>query len=231
MKSLFYLLICCTAFIVFAVDTTSQITLKDGRVLKNPYVLSKNPSGINVGHDGGVIFIKFADMKPETAKKFGYNPQKAKAYEKDITQKQQQYKKKQEKLAKQKQQDSDTIFLKPPPLNPREPSQFTLMRQEVNRLQGHIAKLESEKRKLSYTTISNPKAPSGGYYYTYRGGYYKPTKKETYTKQQSKNFLDKRRVLREIDYDINKSKARLNRIRNDIKRFYARGGKLKKPRY
>ncbi|QSH40244.1 hypothetical protein P0136_00675 [Lentisphaerota bacterium ZTH] len=230
MRTLICILTLWTVAASAASGNSSQVKLKDGRVLKNPFIISRNPSGINVGHDSGVIFIKFAEMKPEIARKYGYNPQKAKAYEKDIEVKQRQRKAEKARRAEQKA-EPETIYLDSLDWNSKEPSQLVLMREKVKQLRQQIARLENEKNKLAYTTVSNPRAPSGGYYYTYRGGYYRPAKKNTYTKQQSKNFFDKRRAAKEIDYEIRKARKRLNRVRNDIKRFYARSGKLKNPRY
>ena len=49
-------------------ETKDEIVLKDGRILKNPYIISRTPSGLNIGHESGVIFIPFSKMSKERKK-------------------------------------------------------------------------------------------------------------------------------------------------------------------
>jgi len=65
-------------------ETKDEIVLKDGRVLKNPYIISKTPSGLNVGHENGVIFIPFSQMSKKRQKQYNYNPAKSKKHKKKI---------------------------------------------------------------------------------------------------------------------------------------------------
>ena len=75
---------------VFAADSgkdgasgtkTKTITLRDGRVLEDAYVLEKKPNGITLAYKDGCKFIRFSEMPLEIQQKFGYDPIKSARYE------------------------------------------------------------------------------------------------------------------------------------------------------
>ena len=75
---------------MFAADTAKDaakgskkptITLRDGRVLEDAYVLDKKPNGITIAHKNGCMFIRFSDMPVEFQQKFKYDPIKSARYE------------------------------------------------------------------------------------------------------------------------------------------------------
>jgi hypothetical protein len=65
-----------------AQTTKSPFKAANGKPLANPKVISSNPSGLMVKHKKGVRFIKFPELPEDIRKKYNYDPQKAKAYEK-----------------------------------------------------------------------------------------------------------------------------------------------------
>ena len=70
---------------VFAADADRKVktvTLKDGKVLEDAYVLDKKPNGASIAYKDGCMFIKFSDMPLEIQQKFGYDPIKSARYEK-----------------------------------------------------------------------------------------------------------------------------------------------------
>ena len=73
---------------VFAADADNvekhDITLKNGKVLKDAYVLDKKPTGVTFGHKDGCTFVRFSDMPDKAQKHFGYDPEEAANYEKKI---------------------------------------------------------------------------------------------------------------------------------------------------
>lgn len=74
-----------TAAVVADTDSATKSTeyqLPDGRVLKNPIVLEKEPNGLSVGHDRGITFVKFADLPADIQKRYNYDPETAQQYEK-----------------------------------------------------------------------------------------------------------------------------------------------------
>ena len=71
----------------FAADDSKEaakktVTLKNGKVLTDSYILDKKPNGITVAYKDGCMFIKFSDMPLEYQQKFGYDPIKSARYEK-----------------------------------------------------------------------------------------------------------------------------------------------------
>ena len=70
---------------VFAADADRKVktvTLKDGKVLEDAYVLDKKPNGATIAYKDGCMFIPFSDMPLEYQQKFGYDPIKSARYEK-----------------------------------------------------------------------------------------------------------------------------------------------------
>jgi hypothetical protein len=90
-----------------AIDDKDEIVLQDGKVLKKPYIISRTPTGLNVGHESGVIFIPFSEMSEKRQKQYNYNPEKAKAYKKRIAQAQQRRK---ERIVQANQKNLITAF-------------------------------------------------------------------------------------------------------------------------
>ena len=63
---------------------THTVTLRDGRVLEDAYILDKKPDGITLAYKGGCKFIKFSDMPLKYQQAFGYDPIKSARYEKKL---------------------------------------------------------------------------------------------------------------------------------------------------
>lgn len=60
------------------------VTLRNGKVLEDAYILDKKPNGITVAYKDGCMFVHFADMPLEYQQKFGYDPIKSARYEKKM---------------------------------------------------------------------------------------------------------------------------------------------------
>ena len=60
------------------------VTLKDGKVLEDAYILDKKPNGITLAYKDGCKFIKFSDMPLKYQQAFGYDPIKSARYEKKL---------------------------------------------------------------------------------------------------------------------------------------------------
>lgn len=71
---------------VFAADPAVEpgkltITLKNGKVLEDAYILDKKPNGIVLANRNECIFVHFSDMPLEYQQKFGYVATKSARYE------------------------------------------------------------------------------------------------------------------------------------------------------
>ena len=70
----------------FAADSdkpkTFTVTLRNGKVLQDAYILDRKPNGITLAYKEGCMFIPFSDMPLEYQQKFGYDPIKSARYEK-----------------------------------------------------------------------------------------------------------------------------------------------------
>ncbi|HBC88598.1 MAG TPA: hypothetical protein DCZ94_16750 [Lentisphaeria bacterium] len=69
--------------ICFAVSA-GNVTLPDGRVLENAFVMSERPDGLEIGHKNGVIFVNFTDLPKDIQKKYNYSLEKAAQYQADV---------------------------------------------------------------------------------------------------------------------------------------------------
>ena len=60
------------------------VTLKNGKVLQDAYILDKKPNGITLAYKDGCMFVNFSDMPLEYQQAFGYDPIKSARYEKKL---------------------------------------------------------------------------------------------------------------------------------------------------
>ena len=79
-----------------------KYTLPNGKVLINPYVISKTPYALEVGHKNGVLKVPLKDLPLELKKKFGYSPEKEKKYLAKKVKAEKEWKAKAAKKAKEK---------------------------------------------------------------------------------------------------------------------------------
>jgi len=79
MKYLFNSLLVILAVFCFTVSA-GNLTLPDGRVLENAYVMSERPDGLEIGHRNGVMFISLTNLPESIQKKYNYNPEASAKY-------------------------------------------------------------------------------------------------------------------------------------------------------
>lgn len=105
-------------------------TFPNGRILEDPYVISRRPDGLEIGHKNGIIFVKFEDLPEQVRKKYNYDPAKAAEFEAQ----QQAYK---EKLRAEKQKrDAEEAAA-------RAENQKIMFRWQVDKLELEIVKTEA----------------------------------------------------------------------------------------
>lgn len=210
-----------TALTVYAKDK-DEIVLEDGRVLKNPYIISKNPAGLNIGHKSGVIFIPFSEMSKERQKQFDYNPKEAQKYKKRIAQAQ---RKRQIRIEKEEKQEKtvDTGSFSYGPESFPEQSAKTALENELTSLLQEKARLKKEYSMVSSGRVLPRSGPSDDVYMSYRGGKVYRKKKKNYGREQTKNSLDKRKRLKEINAELQKNIRRTTTVRNLISRQKTKG--------
>ena len=83
---------CLTAVALFACATAfaaepesggkkADVTLRNGKVLEDAYILDKRPNGVTIAYKDGCMFVRFSDMPREFQQMFGYDPIKSARYE------------------------------------------------------------------------------------------------------------------------------------------------------
>ena len=197
-------------------ENNNEIVLKDGRVLKNPYIISKTPSGLNVGHENGVIFVPFSKMSKERQEQYNYSPKEAKKHKKKIAKAQHN---RQVRIAEKQAlaKRADTGFSYGPERFP-EQSVSSRLKNELAELIREKARLEREYRRVSAGRLSPASGPSDDIYVSYRGGKVYRKKRTNYAKQQTKNINTQKRRLKEINSSIQKNVRRTTTVRNLISR-------------
>ena len=71
---------------VFAADSDSSpkkagVTLRNGSVLEDAYILDKRPNGVTIAYKDGCTFLYFSDLPREFQQMFGYDAIKSARYE------------------------------------------------------------------------------------------------------------------------------------------------------
>ncbi len=198
-------------------EDNNEIVLKDGRILRNPYVISKTPAGLNVGHENGVIFVPFSQMSKTRQEQYNYSPKESKKYKKKITKAQHN---RQARLAKQQvrveKSDSGSVSYG----LERFPARSTTSRlqTELSELIREKSRLKKEYSRVSSGRLSPKSGPSDDAYISYRGGKVYRKKRTNYAKQQTKNINIQKRRLKEINSALQKNTRRTNTVRNLISR-------------
>jgi len=206
-------------------DEKDEIVLQDGKVLKKPYIISRTPAGLNVGHESGVIFIPFSEMSEKRQKQYNYDPKKAKDYKKRIAQAQRNRQVRLAQKANQKKGSNGNFVAYEEESFP-EQSTGTQLENELASLLKRQAQLKREYSQVSAGRITPQSGPSDNAYFSYRGGKVYRNKQKSYTEKEAKNSLDKRRRLKEIDGEMQRVSRRITTVRNLIKRETVKGIKV-----
>ncbi len=160
-QKLLKILFSCMALPLSVAAVGESYTLPNGKVLENPYVIGKNPNGLEVGHDGGVLFVKFADAPVEIQKKFNYDPAAAAEFEKQqIAQKEKRKADaKARKAATDEQLQKSMLTWEIGKLN----NEIQTTQQRVKFLQAEIPKLEEQCDKVfdKATSLAGSSAATG----------------------------------------------------------------------
>ena len=213
--NLFILSFFSLIMLAVSAENNNEIVLKDGRVLRNPYVISKTPAGLNVGHENGVIFVPFSKMSKERQEQYNYSPKESKKYKKKITKAQHN---RQARLAKTRVKKSDSgsvsYGLERFPVR----STTSRLQTELSELIREKSRLKKEYSRVSSGRLSPKSGPSDDAYISYRGGKVYRKKRTNYAKQQTKNINIQKRRLKEINSALQKNTRRTNTVRNLISR-------------
>jgi hypothetical protein len=84
MKTLLTLALIGVAAIAEAGNTKTNLTLASGAVYTNVVIMRAEPDGLTVMKSSGVVKIPFAQLTPEIQAAYGYTPEKAAAYQKQV---------------------------------------------------------------------------------------------------------------------------------------------------
>jgi len=136
--------------------------LANGKTIVDPYVISKRPNGLEIGHNTGISFIKFEMLPIKIQKQYGYSPDAAKKYEADKTkQKQAVAAKKQAEIKKQaafneemnKRRLAGSIEKQQIDITKTE-NRIQFLKKEIPRLQKECDNLLNKTTKMASTSVS-----------------------------------------------------------------------------
>ena len=172
-RKLLKILCSCMALPLGVAVIGASYTLPNGKVLVDPYILGKTPNGLEVGHNGGVMFVKFADMPEEFQKKFNYDPAAAAAFEK--RQAAQKEKRAADEKARKAAVDEQYQKTMQGWESGRLDNEIQANQQRINFLKTEIPKLEEQCNKIfdKATTMAGSSAGGSGKQvgYAWAGGY------------------------------------------------------------
>jgi hypothetical protein len=154
-------LICALTTVGFSLSAKTY-TLANGKKIVDPYVISKRPDGLEIGHKTGISFVKFEIMPVKLQKKYGYSPDAAKKYEANkLKQKQTAAAKKQAEAKKKAEFDKE--------MNKRRlagsidrlnldivktENRIKFLKTEIPRLQKECNNLLNKTTKMASTSVS-----------------------------------------------------------------------------
>lgn len=212
---------CSLLTLTVSAKEKDEIVLKNGKVLKKPYIISRKPSGLNVGHEDGVIFVPFTQMSEKRQKQYNYDPKKSKKYKKKIAKAQ---RRRQVRIAQGKQgKTSASGSFSYGPTSFPEQSTRSQLQNELASLLREKARLERKYTRVNAGRISPQSGHSDNVYISYRGGKVYRKKRSNYGKKHMKNSLTKRKRLKQISGELQKNSRRTTTVRNLIKRQTSKG--------
>ena len=221
-----------------ATVSAKNYKLPNGKVLVDPYVISQRPDGLEVGHKSGVLFVKFKNLPKEIQKKYGYDPTKAAAYEKQQTEAKRKFDAKKRAEAARKEQmrrEVNQNLFKASVERLEQDIRKTELR--IKFLKEEIPRLNKEADKLldKATNLAGKKVSSGPRRvdYGWDGGYVvtggrnsraENTKKRTVKKLGEEYYSVKRKITK-YQKELEQKQLSLARMKKNYK---IRSAKLKK---
>jgi len=137
-------------------------TLGNGKKIVDPYVISKRPDGLEIGHKTGISFVKFELLPAKLQKQYGYSPEAAKKYEaQKAKQKKAEAKKKQAEAKKKAAFDKEmnkrrlagSIDRLKLDITKTE-NRIKFLKKEIPRLQKECDNLLNKTTKMASTSVS-----------------------------------------------------------------------------
>ena len=197
-----------------------KVRLPNGKVLIDPYVISRKPDGLEVGHKTGIMFIKFKNMPVDIQKKYGYDPKKAAAYERKQAKRKQAWARKRKVEAERKRKI--TVQLNKNLLNSsindleikikEAENRVSFLKLEIPRLQNEADKLLNNSTKLAGENVSgNNNNNRSGLYYGWDGGYVLGSNSGNRQAESTK-----RRQVRQLGDDYSSTKRRLKKYQKEM---------------
>ena len=203
-----------------------------GQTLEDPYVMSRRPNGLEVGHKRGIMFIKFVDMPKEIQEKYNYDPEAAKKYEAEkLRQKQEYARKKREKEEKEKafarEMDKRRFdhSLGRLELEIKETeNRIAFLKREIPRLEKQSNDLLNKTTRLAGTSVggnnknlvkdSEYSSRRGRHYrgHRYDGGYYISTSNTAGNKAE----YTKRRTIDRLEDEYSLTKKNLKKYQKEL---------------
>jgi len=146
-----------------ATASAKSYKLPNGKTLVDPYVISKRPNGLEIGHKSGVMFVKFKDLPAKIQKEYGYDPEKAAVYEKQRTAQKRQFdaekRAEAERKAKVRKQVNENLFkasVERLSLDIRKTKlRITFLKEEIPRLEKEANKLLDKTTSLAGKKVSS----------------------------------------------------------------------------
>ena len=157
------LLVCAGAF---AADSTksdrekTDVTLRNGKVLEEAYILDKKPNGVTIAYKDGCMFVRFSDMPREFQRMFGYDPIKSARYENkvNVQKKLIEMEEKERKAREQKRKSEENKRYKDQRINAQQQKVFKLeldLAEAQKRFDDTEKTLDQDRRTLGISSVDS----------------------------------------------------------------------------
>lgn len=198
-----------------------KVTLPNGKVLINPFVISNTPSSLEVGHNNGIAKVMLKDCPPKIQKKYGYSPEKAAAYIKEQDKKRKELQKKEQEEARQKkiQDEKFRRYRRDASIENLEidikkiENRIDFLNKEIPRLQSSNNTLLDKTTTMATTSVSNNNNRQNGY--SWYGGYYYSNSSNSAGKRAERT---KEKQIDKLDDEYAMNKHRLRTYQKELER-------------
>ena len=219
MKLFRLILIVAISLFCFAGFAGEDYTLPGGRVLENAYVIETKPNGVVVGHNTGVMFVKYKKMPEALRKELGYDPVKCAKYEE-----------KRRKRKKRRRERNAAKHAKSVKFNKKlkiRRGQYKIHELEnkikktklrIERLKKEIPKLESDSKSFLKQAVKLSSVSSGSDNGFNRNGFWGGGSSSRKRSSNRREVKGRFKAAQAIGDEYSKSKFRLSNYKDELDR-------------
>ena len=214
--------------------------LANGKTIVDPYVISKRPNGLEIGHKTGISFVKFELLPPKIQKRYGYSPEEARKYEEELAKKKQaaleaKRREAQKQAAFNKEMDQRRLAVSMERLQLdiiKTENRIKFLKSEIPRLKEHCNDLLDKTTSMASTSVAgNNSIKRRRYDWDWDGGYsvystnVAGSKAETTKRRTISNIEDQYSItlnqIRKYEKELATKEIEILKMKSKLKRYHS----------